>query len=172
MAISVLSQQESFCPICHNAVMKCERRKRFGVALDLWWVCPHCKAEIDVFTGGKAKLMTFGEDPHGTGATHVGQVLPTLEWRKLAGRADTYFECERCNAQFEAPDEGRLKLVAAPNDAQGVGRKYLGKTFLKIAWAKIFAGLPLTAGNLYYPKSSAEFDHAQSGSERTHTSRA
>ena len=164
---AVLPPQESFCPVCHNAVMKCERRKRFGVALDLWWVCPRCKTEIDVFTGGRAKLVTLGEDPHGTGAAYVGQVLPLSEWRKLAGRSDMYSECERCSAQFEAPDGERLKLVATPDDHYGVGGQHLGKTLPKSAWAKIAAGIPLTAGNVHCPKCAAEFDHHQSGGERT-----
>jgi serine/threonine protein kinase len=51
-----LESKKMFCPVCRSRSLGEEKRKWFGLAFDLWWVCPGCSAEFDVVMGGRAKL--------------------------------------------------------------------------------------------------------------------
>ena len=67
IAPTKLESQMMFCPVCRSRSLREEKRKRFGLAIDVWWVCPGCSAEFDVVIGGRAKLVSAGTDPLGVG---------------------------------------------------------------------------------------------------------
>ena len=79
-----LKSQMMFCPICRSRSLREEKRKRFGLAIDLWWVCPGCSAEFDVVMGGRAKLVSAGTDPLSVGKEYLGETLPIAAWQQLA----------------------------------------------------------------------------------------
>jgi len=153
-----------FCPVCRVVPLQAERRKKMGMPVDLWWVCPHCKAELDVITGGKAKLVTVPNDPFGVGVKHQGQTLAIAEWKAMSARSGTYLECNQCTAQLDVAEGGRASLIRVASDPYGIGKAYLSKTLFRHAWAKIASGLPLTAGNLFCPQCKAELNHQSSDS--------
>ena len=163
LSAGVISQGQAFCPVCRSAVMQSERRRRFGLQLGVWWVCPHCRTEIHAVTGDRARLVRFTDDPHGIGAQYSGKALPVREWRTMSGRKDQYFACDACAAQFEPVGGDDLTLCAATSDPHGVGRQRLGQTLPKSAWAKIAHRGSATEGDLHCPQCGAEFDYDSGG---------
>jgi serine/threonine protein kinase len=151
-----------FCPVCRRGRLQKERRRQmaFGPPMDLWWVCPECGAEFDVFTGGRAKLVRVREDPLGMGRL-CGQTLPIENWRRLAGRSDRYCACANCSAELDAADADRWTLIHYSNDPYGVGALHQGHTLFRSAWARLAQGLPLSAGNTGCTACQAEFDYTQ-----------
>lgn len=152
-----LDEDICFCPVCRQTPVQKERRKHFGLALDLWWVCPGCKAEFDVITGGKAKLVRLNQDPYGM-TRFLGQVLPISNWKRISTRSDEFTACGSCAAQFDRVD-GELTLAAYRADPHGVGAKHKGVKLSRTAWAKIAQGIPPSAGNFHCPQCRAEFDY-------------
>jgi serine/threonine protein kinase len=154
-----LERQMMFCPICRARSLREEKRKRFGLSLDLWWVCPGCSAEFDVILGGRAKLVSVGQDPLGVGKTHEGQTLTLAAWQKLAPLSEELWTCDRCDAQFYGVEDSRLCLDSTNHDPHGTGAKYLGKTFYRSIWIKLANGLSPTIGTTQCPGCSASFDY-------------
>jgi Protein kinase domain len=148
-----------FCPICRAMPLQEERRKRFGLTLDSWAVCPQCEAEFDFLTGGRARLSSYKEDPFGIGERYREQTLPVAEWRRLAERSDRYCFCLQCIAQFDVLEDGRLKLVLLNSDPYGVGAQYKDAVLSRAEWGKLAQGMALTVGNLHCPQCRAEFDY-------------
>lgn len=149
-----------FCPVCRRSPLREERRKKFGLAIDLWWVCEGCHAEYDVLTSGKVKCVSFNADPFGVGAKYKGYVFDTDEWRDVAPLASLEVKCTDCRAAFYALTDSSLTLIATGSDPIGVGKTLhlKGKTYHRNQWSKLAYNLPKDAGNAYCPKCSAEFD--------------
>lgn len=147
-----------FCPVCRLVPLQAERRKRFGLRIDLWWVCPNCRAELDVSLGSRASLVRIQDDPFGIGFQRAGQTLSIDEWARISQRSANYLVCSQCQAQMDVADAQRLTLAHVAADPHGAGQRHLGKTLLRSAWAKLAAGLPLNAGNTRCPNCRAELE--------------
>ena len=76
LAATRLESQMIFCPVCRSRSLREDKRKRFGLAIDVWWVCPGCSAEFNMAIGGRAKLVSAGTDPLGVGKEFLGETLP------------------------------------------------------------------------------------------------
>jgi serine/threonine protein kinase len=150
-----------FCPVCRSRSLQKDKRKRFGLAIDVWWVCPGCSAEINVILGAGAKLVNAGGDPLGFGKDYLGQTLPIPDWQQLAPMSDLRWTCDRCAAQFYDLGESRLSLDSIERDPHGVKEKLLGKTYYRTIWAKLANGLSATVGNTHCPACCANFDYDQ-----------
>lgn len=153
-----------FCPVCRMRPLKEERRKRFGIRMDLWWACPHCKAEIDVADLHKewAKLERYELDPFGVGAKYVGQKLTTRSWLSISPRCDLTRKCAACGAAFyELPDASMI-LVQCSTDPYGVGTRTLGQRLPRPDWVRLAHNLSSNVGNACCPQCRAEFDFNQS----------
>ena len=155
------------CPICRAATMHAEKRKKFGLAIDDWLVCPGCHAEMNYVLGGQAKLVRFKEDPYNIGKTHSDQTLPIADWKRLSGRKDKYLECVDCGAQIDTGDDKGLTLVQVKKDPHNVGAAYLGKKLSRGAWVNLAEGLDATAGNAECPSCHADFNIDQERQEIT-----
>ncbi len=147
-----------FCPVCRSMPLGSERRKRFGLSLDLWWTCQGCKAEFDVLMGGRAKLVGFAADPFGFGEKHLGQTFDVEEWHRCSPRVDVRCACSRCAAVFYDIDQTRMALVQYNTDPHGVGKRYVGKTYFRLMWSKLAHALPQASGNVFCAECRAEFD--------------
>ena len=147
-----------FCPVCRSVPLEKERRKQFGLAVDLWWVCRGCHAEFDVFTGGRAKLVRLQQDPHGM-SRFTGQTLSVGEWKKLSERGDRYTGCTGCSAEFDQTTEDQATLVRVGADPHGTGARLRGKTLPHREWSKVALGLPSEAGEWGCPGCRGEFDY-------------
>jgi hypothetical protein len=156
-----LKSQLMFCPICRSRSLREEKRKRFGLAIDMWWVCPGCSAEFDVLMGGRAKLVSAGTDPLGAGKGHLGETLPVAAWQLLAPLSKACWTCDQCAAQFYELSDSRLSLDWVERDPHGVKEKLLGKTYFRTVWAKIANGLSASVGNTHCPACDANFDYDQ-----------
>jgi len=150
-----------FCPVCRSRSLREDKRKRFGLAIDVWWVCPGCSAEFDVVMGGRAKLVSAGTDPLGVGKEYLGETLPVSSWQQLAPLSKAYWTCDRCAAQFYELGDSRLSLDWVEHDPHGVKEKLLGKTYYRTVWAKIANGLSAKVGNTFCPACEANFDYDQ-----------
>jgi serine/threonine protein kinase len=150
-------EKKLFCPLCHAAPLREEHRKKLGFKIDLWLVCPHCKAEWDAFPNNTAKLISPGETPRGAEFLH--QTRPLSQWKEMAGRSEKIVRCGACQAQFDEVEGGRLKLVRAPQDPHGVAAQFMGKAFFRHAWTRLAHALPLGAGNCICEKCHAEWNY-------------
>lgn len=152
------------CPVCRTATLQEQERRKFGLVADLWLVCPSCDSEWDLLMGGnRATLMKVGIDASGNGAKYKGQTLSLSEWRRLAGRSGDSVVCDRCHAQFDAADGGKLKLVEAPNDPYGVWAKMQGQALSRPVWARLSGDLPARAGTHACSFCRAEYDYDTGG---------
>ncbi len=156
-----LESQMMFCPVCRSRSLREDKRKRFGLAIDVWWVCPGCSAEFDVLIGGRAKLVNAGTDPLGVGKEYLGETLPVAAWQQLSPQSGAYWTCDRCAAQFFELGDSRLSLDWVERDPHGVKEKLLGKTYYRTVWAKIANGLSAKVGNTHCPACDANFDYDQ-----------
>jgi len=161
IAPTKLESQMMFCPVCRSRSLREDKRKRFGLAIDLWWVCPGCSAEFDVVIGGRAKLVSAGTDPLSVGKEYLGETLPIAAWQQLAPLSGAYWTCGRCAAQFFELGDSRLSLDWVEHDPHGVKEQLLGKTFYRTVWAKIANGLSAKVGNTHCPARDASFDYDQ-----------
>ena len=159
LAATRLESQMIFCPVCRSRSLREDKRKRFGLAIDVWWVCPGCSAEFNVAIGGRAKLVSAGTDPLGVGKEFLGETLPVSAWQQLAPLSGAYWACDRCAAQFYELGDSRLALDWIEKDPHGVKDKLLGKTFYRTAWAKIANGVSPKVGNTFCPDCHAGFDY-------------
>ncbi|HEX8834324.1 MAG TPA: protein kinase [Abditibacteriaceae bacterium] len=155
----LLHGNETFCPVCRAAKLVEEDRRKFGVIIDVWSVCPHCKAEFDVQMGGRSRLERYKDDPFGVGATHSGQALPVTEWKALSQRSAHFWNCTACEAQWDVLPDARWKLAHFGRDPHGVGKRYDETALTRIDWSKLANGLPLESGNLHCPQCEGEFDY-------------
>jgi len=153
-----LQQGIMFCPICRARSLKQDRRKRFGLSLDLWWVCRGCGAEFDVLIGGRAKLVTVKQDPFGVGKVNEGVTLPVSEWQQLSPLSDVLWTCDQCSAKLYELDGSRLCLDLIEHDPHDLKEKLIGKTYYRTFWAKLANGLSAKVGNTYCPSCNANFD--------------
>jgi serine/threonine protein kinase len=148
-----------FCPVCREMPVRHEERPvRFGLMVDLWWVCPHCQATWDVLNKNRATLTEYAQDPFGMGALHKGETLSVNEWQQLSSRTDHYYECENCTSQFDALENDRLRLMHCPADPYDACDRFKGATFFRLAWARIAQDLSVDAGTHYCPHCEADFD--------------
>jgi serine/threonine protein kinase len=154
-----LQSQLVFCPICRSRSLREEKRKRFGLSIDLWWVCPGCSAEFDVLIGGRAKLVSAKNDPFGLGKTYEGQTLPIGAWQQLAPLSESFWGCDRCNAKLYELEDSRLCLDSIGHDPHGVSDKLLGKSYYRTFWVKLANGLPAKVGTTHCPGCYADFDY-------------
>jgi len=161
IAPTKLESQMMFCPVCRSRSLRQDKRKRFGLAIDVWWVCPGCSAEFDVVMGGRAKLVNAGTDPLGVGKEYLGETLPVAVWQQLSPLSEAYWTCDRCAAQFFELGDSRLSLDWVERDPHGVKEKLLGKTYYRTVWAKIANGLSAKVGNTHCPACDANFDYDQ-----------
>jgi serine/threonine protein kinase len=152
----VFGAAKLFCPLCRIAPLREEHRKKLGFKIDLWLVCPHCKAEWDAFSNGSAKLMKPGETPRGE--EFLEQVNPLSQWKEMAARSDKIVRCKNCAAQWDEVEGGRLQLMNAPRDPHGTAAQFMGKTFFRHAWMRLAHGLPLNAGNCVCETCRAEWN--------------
>jgi len=159
IAPTKLKSQMMFCPVCRCRSLREDKRKRFGLAIDLWWVCPGCSAEFDVVMGGRAKLVSAGSDPLGVGKEYLGETLPVAAWQQIAPLSGACWTCDRCAAQFFELGDSRLSLDWVERDPHGVKEKLLGKTYYRTVWAKIANGLSAKVGNTHCPACNADFDY-------------
>ena len=159
IAPTPLESQMMFCPVCQSRSLREEKRKRLGLAIDLWWVCPGCSAEFDVVMGGRAKLVSVGTDPLGSGKEYLGETLSIAKWQQLAPRSGECWTCDRCAAQFYELGDSRLALDWVERDPHGVREKLLGKTYYRTVWAKIANGLSAKVGNTLCQGCGANFDY-------------
>jgi transposase-like protein len=161
IAPAKLDNQMMFCPVCRSRSLREEKRKRFGLAIDRWWVCPGCSAEFDVVLGGRAKLVSAGADPLGVGKNYVGETLPVTSWQQLAPLSEAVWTCDRCAAQFYELGDSRLSLDWVERDPHGAKGKLLGKTYYRTVWIKLANGLSANVGNTHCPACNATFDYDQ-----------
>jgi transposase-like protein len=154
-----LESKMMFCPVCRSRSLREEKRKRFGLSIDLWWVCPGCSAEFDVVMGGRAKLVSAGTDPVGIGKDYVGETLPVSAWQQIAPLCGMFWSCDRCSAQFYDLGDSRLSLDWVERDPHDVKQRLLGKTYFRTVWVKIANGLSAKVGNTHCPACSASFDY-------------
>jgi len=161
IAPTKLESQMMFCPVCRSRSLREDKRKRFGLAINVWWVCPGCSAEFDVAIGGRAKLVSAGTDPLGVGKTYLGETLPVSSWQQLAPLSGAFWTCDPCAAQFFELGDSRLSLDWVEHDPHGVKEKLLGKTYYRTVWAKIANGLSAKVGNTFCPACKANFDYDQ-----------
>ncbi len=159
LAATKLQSQMIFCPVCRSRSLREDKRKRFGLSIDVWWVCPGCSAEFNVAIGGRAKLVSAGTDPLGVSKEFLGETLPVSAWQQLAPLSGAYWACDRCAAQFYELGDSRLALDWIEKDPHGVKDKLLGKTFYRTAWAKIANGVSPKVGNTFCPDCHAGFDY-------------
>ena len=111
IAPTKLESQMMFCPVCRSRSLREDKRKRFGLAIDRWWVCPGCSAEFDVLLGGRAKLENAGSDPLGVGKDYLGETLSIAAWQQLAPLSGVVWTCDGCAAQFYELGDSRLALI-------------------------------------------------------------
>ena len=161
IAQTKLESPMMFCPICRSRSLRIEKRRRFGLPIDVWWVCPGCTAEFDVLIGGRAKLVSAGTDPLDVGKEYMGRTLPVSAWQQLAPLSAAYWTCGRCAAQFYELDDSRLSLDWIERDPHGVREKLLGKTYYRTFWIKIANGLSAKVGNAHCPACEANFEYDQ-----------
>lgn len=154
-----LEQPTMFCPVCQGMPLLQEKRKKFGLAVDLWWTCPGCKAEIDVLIGGKAKLVRFSRDPFGFGAKHLGQTFPLESWQQCTPLSQSRLWCSTCGATFYEFNGGTITLVGCQRDPRGIGRQCLGIPYPRITFIKLANNVPANAGNVHCAVCHSEFDH-------------
>jgi len=156
-----LESKKMFCPVCRSRSLGEEKRKWFGLAFDLWWVCPGCSAEFDVVMGGRAKLVKVKEDPLGVGREYLGQTLPIAAWKQLAPLSEAYWKCDRCLAEFFELADSRLVLDWIENDPLGLRDKLFGKAYFRTFWTKLANGISTKSGNTHCPSCNATFDYDQ-----------
>ncbi len=159
LVVTHLNRPMMFCPVCQCRPLREEKRKRLGLPLDLWWVCPGCGAELDVLLGNKAKLVTFRDDPHGIGREHVGQTYPVTQWQKVAPASRAVWTCDACVAVFYELPDSRLCLDGYQKDPTGEGAKLVGKSFYRTMWSKLANGFSLQLGTTNCPSCEANFDY-------------
>jgi len=159
IAPTQLESQIMFCPVCRSRSLRKDKRKRLGLPIDVWWICPGCSAEFDVVMGGRAKLVSAGTDPLGVGKEYLGETLPILDWQQLAPLSASYWTCDRCSARFYELGDSRLSLDRIEQDPHGVEQKLLGKTYFRTFWIKIANGLSAKFGDTHCPACEANFDY-------------
>jgi serine/threonine protein kinase len=149
-----------FCPICRMRPLEEDRRKRFGIRIDLWWVCPNCKAEIDVADLQQewAKLERYEQDPFGVGAKYVGQKLTTLFWLSISPQCNLTRKCGTCGAAFYEFPDASMMLMQYSTDPHGVGKQTLGQCLPRLTWARLAHNLSPNMGNACCSQCRAEFD--------------
>lgn len=148
------------CPVCRTATLREEERRKFGLVADIWLVCPSCDSEWDLLMGGnRATLQKVGIDAQGVGEQYKGKTLQISEWRRLAGRGGDSLQCDHCHAQFDAIDNGKLKLMHAPNDPYGVWAKMQEQALSRPVWARLSGDLPARAGTHACSFCRAEYDY-------------
>jgi serine/threonine protein kinase len=155
----VLNANELVCPVCRAAKLEEERRRRFGLQLDEWAVCPNCQAQFDLENHTHARLDSVGTDPHGYGAPFLGQTLPLDEWRALSKRTSHYAECDDCTAQWDYQTDGTMQLLRWTRDPHNIAAQYGGKALSSVSWAKLAANATLDQGNLHCTQCRAEYDY-------------
>jgi hypothetical protein len=153
----VAGDNELPCAVCRAAMLREDKRSRFGIVLDIWGVCPHCNAQFDYISGNRARLDSWSIDPFGVAAKYGQQTLHVDEWRALAQRSKEIVECDNCHAQWDSAN-GQWKLVAATTDPHGVAEREMGRSHGKLEWAKIGAGVGPEDGNLYCPTCDGQWD--------------
>jgi serine/threonine-protein kinase len=90
-----------FCPICRTMPLREESRKRLGILTEAWWVCDHCKAELDLgVLKQSAKLVRHEQDPFGIAAKYAGQNLPVGFWSRISPQCGVTKSCSMCGAAF------------------------------------------------------------------------
>jgi len=156
IAPTKLESPMMFCPVCRSRSLRKEKRKRYGLSIDLWWVCPGCLAEFDVVLGGRAKLVSAGGDPLEVGKEYLGETLSIAAWQQLAPLSGSSWTCNGCAAQFFDIGDSRLSLDWVEHDPHGVKDKLLGKTYYRTVWAKLAIGLSAKVGNTHCPACSAK----------------
>ncbi len=136
-----LRKGDLFCPICREVTLTVqERRSLLGLLADDRWGCSYCRAEWDL-RGHEALLEAVHSDPFRVGEEFMGQSLPIAQWKALSARADRWFCCDRCSAQFEAREGGALALMHVERDPFGVGAAFKGQALGRGAWAQLARGL-------------------------------
>lgn len=154
-----LQGEQMFCPVCCRGPLAEEGRRRFGLVVDVWQVCPSCSAEFDIVGGGRARLAVYPNDPFGIAKEHGGQTLTLQQWREIGGRGTQYCECTHCAAQWDIENDGRLKLANFLTDPHGIAAARLGQSLTRVEWGKLAAGITAGTGNLNCPSCLAEFDY-------------
>lgn len=155
-----------FCPVCRVRPLRKDKRTRFGLPVDLWFVCK-CGAEFDVLLGGRVKLVSFTSDPHGFGSANKDRIFTEDEWGHAAICVTGQTRCESCSALlFDFPD-GTSLLSSARNDPYGVGTKYILQRLTALQWSQIAHQVGSQTGNVYCTTCRAEFDFDQTKRELT-----
>lgn len=154
-----------FCPICRMKPLRVEKRKRMGLAMDLWWVCSQCKAEFDVddILGRNAKLIRYEEDRFGLGAKYQGQSVPVAFWHSNSPQSNVRRICGNCAVVFYEFQNASMMVVECASDPTGVAARTRGNALPPAGWAKLAHNLSDSVGNVCCPQCRAEFDHDPGG---------
>jgi hypothetical protein len=78
-----------------------------------------------------------------------GTQLPFAEWLAMSGRSQIVQRCDGCFSQFDTEEDGRWSQVIPLEHQQ---------TLYPDEWARVAAGLPITAGNAQCDSCDAEYD--------------
>ena len=155
-----LDQPLLFCPVCRASPLREERRKRLGLRIDLWWICPHCKAEFDVADLDRkwVKLERYLQDPFGVGAQYGGQKLEIRVWLSLSRQCRRIRTCTACHAAFYEFPDASMMLGQYSTDPYGIGSKMLRQCLPRLDWFRL---AHTEVGNVRCSQCQAEFDFLQ-----------
>ena len=154
--------QMMFCPVCRSRSLREDKRKRFGLAIDIWWVCPGLLRRVRCGDRRPCQAGEVRERIRSALARSIwGRRFPVAAWQQLAPLSEAYWTCDRCAAQFYELGDSRLLLDWVEHDPHGVKEKLLGKTYYRTVWAKIANGLSAKVGNTFCPACNASFDYDQ-----------
>jgi serine/threonine protein kinase len=161
-----MSATQTLCPVCRRRPLFEQKRKRLGLALDLWWVCD-CGAEFDVLFNSDVRLESFKSDPGGRATKLKGKAVSQAQWFKLTERSDSQNICPHCAAKWYLLDGDRALLASAKTDPYGVAKQYGPKPLPMTEWNKLGYGHSSEIGNTYCGECRSEFEYARP--ERTLT---
>jgi serine/threonine protein kinase len=159
-----LEQPVIFCPICRMKPLTEDRRKRLAILTETWWVCDHCKAELDLgVLKESAKLVRYEQDPFGLAAKYAGQGLPVSFWLSHAPQCKVARKCSSCAAAFYEFPDASMMLVKCPTDPHGIAAQTFGKCVPRQTWVRLAYNLSANVGNAGCPQCHAEFNFDQGG---------
>ena len=182
-----LERPVAFCPICRAEPLKEECRKLLGMRLDLawetvraaisavlagrrpgprngvWWVCPHCRAELDL---GLLKEMRNIGALRTRPVWYCCQILGAETSGQLLAEqfpaATAYEELCRLRSGILRIPRRIHDALAVPTDPHGIAGQMLGKCAPRQTWTRLAHNLAPGIGNAYCPQCQAEFDFGQS----------
>jgi hypothetical protein len=153
-----------FCPICRTMPLREDPRKRLGILPDMWWVCDHCKAELDLGTlKESAKLVRHEQDPFGIAAKYAGRSLPVSFWLSNSPKCNLTRKCSTCGAAFYEFSDASMMLSQCSTDPHGIAAQTLGKCVPHQTWLRLAYNLSPNVGNTCCAQCHAEFDFDQNG---------